>query len=93
MRLFLKRPHPDSAKRFSFFFFFKLLGLHLLHMEVPELGVKSELRLPADATATATLDSSCLCNLCHSFWQHWILHPLREARDQTCILTETMLGS
>ena len=34
-------------------FFF--LGLYLWHMEVPRLGVKSELQLPA--TATATLDT------------------------------------
>ena len=26
-------------------------------------------------------------------WQHWILNPLKEASDQTRILTDTMLGS
>ena len=36
---------------FSLFFF---LGRHLQHMEVPRLGVKSELQLPAYAAATAT---------------------------------------
>ena len=44
---------------FFFFFFFFLsfvfLGLHLQHMKVPRLGVKSKLQLPAYATATATL--------------------------------------
>ena len=34
------------------------LGLHLWHMEVPRLGVQSELQLPAYATATATRDLS-----------------------------------
>ena len=33
-------------------------------MEVPRLGVQSELQLPAFATATQ--DSSCVCDLHHS---------------------------
>ena len=37
----------------SFFFF---LWLHLLHMEVPRLGVELELQLLACTTATGTLD-------------------------------------
>ena len=40
------------------FFFFGFLGLHPWHMEVPRLGVESELHLPAYATATATPDLS-----------------------------------
>ena len=56
---------------------------------VPGQGVKSELWLPAYATATATPDPSCICELCYSLWQSWILKPLREARDQTCILVDT----
>ena len=35
-----------------FFFFFVFLGPHPWHMEVPRLGVKCELQLPAYATAT-----------------------------------------
>ena len=41
---------------FSWIFVFVFLGPHLWHMEVPRLGVKSELELPAytsDPTATA----------------------------------------
>ena len=41
---------------FSFFFLFFLLiflGLHPRHMEVPRLGVQSELQLPPYTTATA----------------------------------------
>ena len=34
--------------------FFLFLGLHLQYMEVPRLGVKSELQLPAYTTVTAT---------------------------------------
>ena len=44
----------------SFLFFF-FLGPHLLHMEVPRLGAKSELQLPAYTTATAMWDQSHIC--------------------------------
>ena len=47
----------------------------------------------ANATATATLDPSRMCNLYHSLWQHQILSPGSEARDWTHSLSETMLGS
>ena len=43
-------------------------------MEVPSLGVESELLLPATATATATWDPSLLFDLDHSSWQHWTLN-------------------
>ena len=58
-------------------------------MEVPRLGVKSELQLQAYTTATATPDPSCICNLHHSSGQHRILNPLSEVRDGTCILMDT----
>ena len=35
-------------------------------MEVPRLGVESELQLPAYTTATATLDPSHICDLHHT---------------------------
>ena len=44
------------------------------------------------SAATAALDPSLICDLCHSLQQHWILNPLNETRDQTHILTETTLG-
>ena len=69
-----------------------VLGLHQQHMEVPRLGVKSELQLPAYATAMATQDPSCIFDLCYSLQKCRILSPLREARDGTRILTDTMLG-
>ena len=40
------------------FFFFVFLGLHPWHIEVPRLGVKSELSPPAYTTATTTQDLS-----------------------------------
>ena len=61
---------------------------HLCHMEVPELGVQSELWLPAYTTATAMLDLSHVCDLYHSLWQHQILNPLSKARDSTCIFMD-----
>ena len=36
-------------------------------MGVPKLGVESELQLLAYTTATATLDLSCICDLCYNF--------------------------
>ena len=51
-------------------------------MEVPGLGVALELQLQGFTTATATPDSSPTGNK--------ILNPLREARDLTHILSETM---
>ena len=58
-------------------------------MEVPRLGVKSELQLPVYTTATATQDPSQVCDLHHSSQQHQILNSLSEARDGTCILMDT----
>ena len=72
-----------------FFFPFSFLGLYLCHMEVPRLGGKSELQLPAYTTATATRDLSCICDLYHSSWQRWILNPLSRARHWTHILMDT----
>ena len=34
-----------------------------------------------------------MCNICGRLQQCWILNPLSEARAQTCILKETVLGS
>ena len=89
---FLLCPHMvEGVRELSFIFFF--LGPHLQHMEVPGLGVESELQLSAYTTAMATPDPSCICDLLHSSWQHWILNPLTKARDQTLILMNTMSGS
>ena len=81
---------------FFFLFFFWFLELHLWHMDIPRLGVKMELQLPAYTTATATQDPSLVCTtahttpeLHHSSRQHWIPNTLSKARNQTCILTDT----
>ena len=52
---------PKKLPMIYVFFFF--LRLHLPHMEVPVLGVESDLQLLATATATATQDLSHICDL------------------------------
>ena len=59
-------------------------------MEVPRPEVELELKLQAFAIATATPDLSCICDSRCSLQQCWILNPLREVRDQTHTLTETV---
>ena len=56
------------------------------HMEVPRLGVKSELQRPIYTAATAMPDLSCICDLYHSSQQCQILNILSEARNQTWVL-------
>ena len=78
----MKETYHHSHKEVCAFFFFGLvLGPHLQHMEVPILGVKSELQFLVYTTATAMPDWSHVCNLHHSSQQCQILNPLREARD------------
>ena len=77
------------GKGFFFLFLIFFLGLHLRHVEVPSLGVKSELQLPAYATATAKPDLSLICNLHNSSQTTQILNQLSEARVQTCNLMGT----
>ena len=59
-------------------------------MEVPRLGVESELPVLPCATATAKQKLSLICSLHHSSWRRRILNPLSEARDQTRILMDTI---
>ena len=61
--------------------------MHLQHMDVARLGVKSELQLPAYTTAMQDLNH--ICDLYHSSQQSQILNPWSKARDQTCILMIT----
>ena len=56
------------------------LGPHLRHKEVPRVRAELELHPPVYTTATATKDSSCICDLHYSSWQCRILNPLSEAR-------------
>ena len=59
---------------------FVFLGPQVRHMEVPRLGVESELQLPA---YTATRDLSRICDPHHRSWRRRSLTPLSKARDRT----------
>ena len=52
-------------------------------MEVPRLGVESELQLQAYTPAIATWDLSHIGDPHHSSQQRRILNPLSEVRDRT----------
>ena len=56
-------------------------GLYQRHMEVPRLGVKSELQLPAYTMAIAVWNLNRNCNLHHSSWQQQILNSLSVLMD------------
>ena len=77
---------PSSSNTKIFLVF---LGLHLRHMEVPRIGVQSELLPPAYTTATATPDQRLIHNLFCSLRQCGILNPLNEAWDATGVLMDT----
>ena len=74
---------------FFFFFFFFLFRAEPSALEALRLGVQLNSELPTYTTATRTPDPSCACDPRHSSWQCWILNPLIQARDQTCILMDT----
>ena len=78
----------DSPIKFLFFVFC-LLSATSEAYGGSQLGVKSELQLPAYTTATAMPDPSLVCDLHHCLRQRQILNPLRKARDQTCVLMDT----
>ena len=78
-------------KQICFFIFF--LGPHPCLMEIPQLGVESELQLLAYTTATAMPDPSHICDLHWSLWQCEILNPLSKVSNQTHSLLDTVSGS
>ena len=67
------------------FYFICFLGLHPWYMEVPRLGVKSELQLPSLHHSHSHMGF----DLHHSSWQCRIPHPLSKARDWTHIVMDT----
>ena len=86
----MSRPQAESRMLFvpdaATLSFFRLFRTTPWHMEVPGLGVKSELQVQACTTAIATPDLSHICDLHPGSQQHRIPNPLSEARDQTCNL-------
>ena len=68
---------------FIFLVFSRAAPVSYGHMEVPRLGVQSELEPSPYARTTTTWDLSLVSDLHHSSRQRRILKPLSEARDQT----------
>ena len=60
-------------------------------MEIPSLGIKSELQLSAYTTAIAMRDPSHMCHLHHNSRQCQTPSPLNETRDWTHILMDTWI--
>ena len=57
------------AIKHFFFFSFNFLWPRLWHMELPGLGVESDLQLLATASASATPDLRGICDLRRNQWQ------------------------
>ena len=51
--------------------------------EVPSIGIKLKLYLPAYTTPTVTLDPRHICDLHCSLQQYQIPSPMSKARDRT----------
>ena len=51
-------------------------------MEVPRLEIEIELQLLAYAADRTISDLNQIGDIHNNSWQHWILNPLSEARDQ-----------
>ena len=58
-------------------------------MNVPRLGVESELRLPAYATATASRIQAVSVTYSTALGNAGSFNPLSEARDRTHVLMDT----
>ena len=84
----LSQGHHLSDLFLFVFIFLVFLGLHLRHVEVSRPDVESELEPLAYTRATAMPDPSHVCSLHRSSWQLWILNPLSEARNGTCVLMD-----
>ena len=82
---FLYTLQISSSHPWLVFFF---LGPHLWLMDVPRLGVKSELQLLAYTTPRQCWIQAA-SDLLYSSQQHWIPKPLYRARDWTHILMDT----
>ena len=84
-----KKLHVSGVKgdrcphSFFFLIFLPFPGPLSLHMEVPRLGVQSELWPPTYATATATWNPSLVCHQHHNSQQCRILNPPSKAKDRT----------
>ena len=78
-----------------FFFVFIFYGCAPWNMEIPRLGVESELQLLAYTTATTmpAQQQSCICGLHCRLWQCQMVNSLSEARAWTRTLMDVMFVS
>ena len=68
-------------------FFFSFCFFRATHVAYGTSQAKGQIAaIAAYTTVTATWDPTCICDLHHSSWQHWILNPPSKASDQTCNL-------
>ena len=76
--------HNFDVTFLSFLLFFLFMAAR---MEYGSSWAKDWIGAAAEAHATgmATPDPRCICDLCHSLQQCWILNLKSEARDGTCI--------
>ena len=61
-------------------------------MQVPRLGVESELQLPAYATATATWDLSSVGDLHQSSQQWRSLNPMSKANEASVLMDTSQIS-
>ena len=85
--MFLKVRQSEIMGGSLLLFFF--LGPNVWQMEVPRLGVKLDLQLPAYTTAMAVPDPSHIGNLHQSSGQYLILNPPSKGRDWARILMDS----
>jgi len=84
-------PHPSFSVIIGVcFVFLVFLEPHMWHMEVPRLAVKSELQLPAYATATASQDPSRVCTYTTAHGNtgsltHWARPGIKPASSWTLV--------
>ena len=80
----IKNRHKNNF--FFFFFLFRATSIAYGHFQAR--GWIGPIAAKVWPQATATLDPSHFASLHHISWQHWILNPLRKARDWTPILMD-----
>ena len=78
--------NPPVIQFTHLFTYFCFLGLHLQHVEVPRLGIESELQLLAYTTATAMRDLSHVWNLCHRSFARSLTHWARPGIEPSASL-------
>ena len=74
---------------FVFAFFFWLFRATLLAYGSSQAKVRIRAVASSLHNSHRNLDLSHICHLLHSSWQLWILNPLSESKDGTCILMDT----